>query len=294
MRGAFVDAMTELAAADERVWLLTGDLGFTVFEQFRERFADRFVNVGVAEQNMTGIAAGLALSGKIVFTYSIANFPTLRCLEQIRNDVCYHRLNVNIVAVGGGLIYGPLGYTHHALEDLAILPALPDLTVVAPGDPAQARLATLALAARPGPSYLRLGRAGETRVHERDPDFAIGVPLRVRAGDDVALVAVGGILANVVAAADQLAQVGVAARVVSLHTLAPFDVRALERAVAGVRRVFVVAEHLRTGMAGLLPTATLLCVDPAVLKTVGGRDRLLEQSGLSARGIATSVRRAVA
>src|SRR5262244_1738778 len=108
MRDAFVQAVTALAEADERIWLLTGDLGFTVFERYRERFGDRFVNVGVAEQNMTGVAAGLALSGKIVFTYSIANFPTLRCLEQVRNDVCYHNANVKVVSVGGGFAYGSM------------------------------------------------------------------------------------------------------------------------------------------------------------------------------------------
>src|SRR5262245_66692055 len=128
MRDAFVEAVTELAAADERIWLLTGDLGFTVFERFRERFSDRFVNVGVAEQNMTGIAAGLAHSGKIVFTYSIANFPTVRCLEQVRVDVCYHDLPVKVVSVGGGFAYGPQGYTHHGVEDLALMRSLPNMT----------------------------------------------------------------------------------------------------------------------------------------------------------------------
>src|SRR5215813_10958785 len=151
MRDAFVAAVTELAAADERIWLLTGDLGFTVFERFRERFADRFVNVGVAEQNMTGVAAGMALSGKIVFTYSIANFPTLRCLEHVRNDVCYHNANVKIVSVGGGFTYGAMGATHHAVEDIAVMRALPNLMVVAPGDPVEARAATRAVIAYSGP-----------------------------------------------------------------------------------------------------------------------------------------------
>src|SRR5215813_6776263 len=157
MRDAFVAAVTELAAADERIWLLTGDLGFTVFERFRERFADRFVNAGVAEQNMTGVAAGLALSGKIVFTYSIANFPTLRCLEQIRNDVAYHNLPVTITAVGGGVAYGNLGYSHHAVQDIAALRTLPNMTVFSPADPGET-VACLRLALDRGrPAYLRLG-----------------------------------------------------------------------------------------------------------------------------------------
>lgn len=293
MRGAFVAAITALAAADERVWLLTGDLGYTVLEGFRERFPDRFVNAGVAEQNMTGVAAGLALSGKIVFTYSIANFPTLRCLEQVRNDLCYHALNVNIVAVGGGVVYGPLGYTHHAVEDLAIMPALPNLTVVAPGDPVEARLATRALAARPGPSYLRLGRAAETVVHRSEPAFEIGRPLLVREGGDAVLVAVGGMLANVADAAERLAAGGVTARVVSLHTLAPLDADALASAVAGPRHVFLVAEHVRAGIAGLLPSATTLCLRPEVIGTIGGRDHLLRESGLDPAGIVAAVRRAL-
>src|SRR6266853_5058405 len=130
MRGAFFRALLEMAELDDRVHLIVGDLGFGVAEEFACRFPNRFLNAGVAEQNMTGIAAGMALSGKIVFTYSIANFPILRCLEQVRNDVCYHNANVKIVAVGGGLAYGALGASHHATEDLAILRSMPNMTVI--------------------------------------------------------------------------------------------------------------------------------------------------------------------
>jgi transketolase len=305
MRNAFRDAIAALAAADERIWLLTGDLGYTVLEGFRERFPDRFVNVGVAEQNMTGVAAGLALSGKIVFTYSIANFPIVRCLEQVRNDVCYHNLNVNIVAVGGGVVYGPLGYTHHAVEDLAIARALPNITVVAPGDPVEVRLATRALASRPGPSYLRLGRATETVVHREEPAFEIGKPIVLREGNDVALVAVGGVLANVAAAAERLAADGIAPRVVSLHTLKPLDAAVLAEAVAGPRHVFVVAEHMEGGgptelatglLTGRLPSGVHvhgLCLHPEALKLIGRREYILAENGLDADGIAAAVRRAL-
>ena len=135
MRTAFFDALFNLAKADERINLIVGDLGFGVVESFAKAFPNRFLNVGVAEQNMIGIGAGMALSGKVVFIYSIANFPTLRCLEQVRNDVCYHKANVKIIAVGGGFSYGSLGMTPHATEDLAILRVLPEMVVVAPGDP---------------------------------------------------------------------------------------------------------------------------------------------------------------
>src|SRR5260370_9353377 len=145
MRTAFIEALWELAAQEERLWLLTGDVGYLVLEPFIHSFPERYVNVGVAEQDLAGVAAGLARCGKIPFIYSIANFPTLRCLEQIRNDICYHEGNVKIVAVGGGLTYGAQGYTHHGVEDLAILRALPVLTVLAPGDPVETRLATKAV-----------------------------------------------------------------------------------------------------------------------------------------------------
>src|SRR6266403_2240554 len=196
MRGAFFGALTELAERDERIHLVVGDLGFGAVEPFASRFPDRFLNAGVAEQNMTGVAAGLALCGKVVFTYSIGNFPTLRCLEQIRNDVCYHQANVKIVAVGGGLAYGSLGMTHHATEDLAILRSLPGLKVVAPGDPVETRLAVRALVADPSPCYLRLGRAGEPALHAGDIDFAIGRAITVREGSDATLISTGGMLEN--------------------------------------------------------------------------------------------------
>src|SRR5215475_4023791 len=157
MRTAFFNTLCELAEQQEKITLVVGDLGFGVIEPFAKRFPAQYLNAGVAEQNMTGIAAGLALSGKIVFTYSIANFPTVRCLEQIRNDICYHRANVKVVAVGGGFVYGSLGMTHHATEDLAIFRALPEMVVVAPGDPLEAELATRAIASYSGPCYLRLG-----------------------------------------------------------------------------------------------------------------------------------------
>ena len=173
MRTAFIRALEEVAAEDDHVMLVVGDLGFGVVEAFAERFPDRYVNAGVAEQNMTGIAAGMALSGRVVFTYSIANFPTLRCLEQVRNDVCYHNADVKIVAVGGGFVYGSLGMSHHATEDLAIMRALPNMTVIAPGDPVEAAAATRAVVNRPGPCYLRLGRAGEPIVHGSDIEFRI-------------------------------------------------------------------------------------------------------------------------
>ncbi len=251
MRTAFIRTLMELAARDERIWLLTGDLGFSVLEVFEQQFGGRYVNVGVAEQNLTGIAAGLASGGKVVFTYSIANFPTLRCLEQIRNDVCYHSLSVKVVSVGGGYAYGPQGYTHHGLEDLAIMRALPNMTVVAPGDPIEAALAVRAIVERPGPCYLRLGKAGEPVVHTSAPDFAIGRALRIREGTDVTLISTGGMLRQTVDVAEKLAaEEKIQARVLSMHTLKPLDVEAVASAFGQTGGVVTVEEHSVIGGLG--------------------------------------------
>jgi transketolase len=174
MRDAFVRTLIDIAKEDKNVHLITGDLGFGVLKPFWEQLPDQFTNAGIAEQNMTSFAAGLALEGKTVFTYSIGNFPTLRCLEQIRNDCAYHNANVKIVCVGGGFVYGSLGMSHHATEDLAIMRALPDVTVLAPGDLVEAECATRAIYEHQGTCYLRLGRGGEKRIHEKIDTFRLG------------------------------------------------------------------------------------------------------------------------
>jgi transketolase len=250
VRTAFFDALMKLAERDSRVFLVVGDLGFGVAEPFAQRFPERFLNAGVAEQNMTGIAAGLALSGKIVFTYSIANFPILRCLEQIRNDVCYHHANVKVVAVGGGFAYGSLGATHHATEDLAIMRALPEMSVVAPGDPEEAGAATEAVAAHDGPCYLRLGRAGEQKVHTRPIDFHLGKAIQVRQGDEITLISTGGMLHTAVETADSLSQKGLQARVLSMHTLKPLDASAVLTAARETSAIFTLEEHSIIGGLG--------------------------------------------
>ncbi|MBM3596345.1 MAG: transketolase, partial [Alphaproteobacteria bacterium] len=211
MRTAFIDTLFELAQSDPRIVLVVGDLGFGVVHRFRDELPDQFVNAGVAEQLMTGLAAGMALSGRIAVTYSIANFPVIRCLEQIRNDVCHHSANVKIVAVGGGFAYGGLGPSHFATEDLTVMRALPSLTVVAPNDPLEVQLATRAIIAHDGPCYLRLGRAGEEVVHEGPFSFTLGRAIPVRPGRDVTLLVTGGLLRTALDASDALAAVGLSA-----------------------------------------------------------------------------------
>lgn len=182
MRNAFIQELVNLARQHPQIALIVGDLGYSVIEPFADEFPDRFVNAGVAEQNMTGLAAGMASEGYHVFTYSIANFPTFRCAEQIRNDIAYHKLPVTVVSVGGGLAYGALGYSHHAVQDYALIRTFPNMLIAAPGDPMEVRACMRYLIEHPGPSYLRLGKAGEPCFHEAPPSVSPGQWLKVRPG----------------------------------------------------------------------------------------------------------------
>lgn len=182
MRNAFIDELVVLARANPQIALVVGDLGYSVIEPFADEFPERFINAGVAEQNMTGLAAGMASEGYHVFTYSIANFPSFRCAEQLRNDVDYHQLPVTVVAVGGGLAYGALGYSHHAVQDYALFRSFPNTLIAAPGDPNEVRACMRYLVENPGPSYLRLGKAGEPHFHSAVPSVVPGVWLKVQEG----------------------------------------------------------------------------------------------------------------
>jgi transketolase len=302
MRTTFIRTLTEEAANDSRITLLVGDLGFGVVVDFANRFPRQFLNAGVAEQNMTGIAAGMALAGKVVFTYSIANFPTLRCIEQIRNDVCYHNADVVVVAVGGGYSYGALGMTHHATEDLGVLRMLPRMTVLAPGDPIEAAAATRAVAAGIGPVYLRLGRDKEPIVHKNPITWQIGRAITVRQGNDVTLIVTGAMLASVVEAADLLARDGIAAQVLSMHTLKPLDVEAVIAAARGTGRIVTIEEHSIFGGLGSAVAETLAEAGiPGVrfrrfglpsefLKVVGDQDYLRKVQGLDVPSLSRRVK----
>ena len=235
----------------ERIVLVVGDLGFGVVTRFMQELPKQFVNAGVAEQNMTGLATGMALSGKVVFTYSIANFPTLRCLEQIRNDVCYHNANVKIVAIGAGMAYGPLGISHHATEDIAIMRSLPNMTIVAPNDPVETKECHIRLIVEhEGPCYLRLGRAGEPTVHIANIEFQLGRAITLREGNDLAIIATGGLLKNALIAADNLIWQGIRARGLSMHTIKPLDNSAILVAAKETPIMITVEEHTIVGGLG--------------------------------------------
>ena len=184
MRNAFIDELVIQATTNERIALIVGDLGYSVVEPFAEKFPERFINAGVAEQNMMGMAAGMASEGYHVFVYSIANFPTFRCAEQIRNDVAYHNLPVTVVAVGGGLGYGSLGYSHHAIQDYALMRVIPNMMIAAPADPMEVRACIKYLIKNPQPSYLRLGKAGEKCIHSKVPTVTPGKWLEIRSAEN--------------------------------------------------------------------------------------------------------------
>jgi transketolase len=270
MRDAFIAELTALAEADQSVVLITGDLGFGVLTNFAERFPEQFVNAGVAEQNMTGLACGLALEGHKVYTYSIGNFTTLRCLEQLRNDVCYHDADVTAVAVGGGFSYGQLGMSHFATEDLAILRALPNMAVVAPSDPWEARVLTRQMAAVKGPKYLRLDK-GKAGLPEVSADVAFGKVRTIRQGTDLTIVTIGAILSEALKAADSLAADGIKATILSVHTLKPLDTSPIVAAAIATGAVLTVEEHSTIGGLGGAVAEALARAGavPACFATVG-------------------------
>ncbi len=305
MRDTFVRALMAIARRDKRVMLLTGDLGFGVLTPFAEAFPEQFLNVGVAEQNMTGVATGLALEGRIVFTYSIGNFPTLRCLEQIRNDVCYHNANVKIVCIGGGFCYGALGISHHATEDLAIMRVLPQMQVMAPGDPAETHLITQIAYEASGPCYLRLGRGGEAKVHQNPVKVSLGQGIPLYPQGDVALLATGGILGQAVTARQILGDQGVSASLHSLPFLQPLDHDLIRRLAQTSRLVVTIEEHnIIGGLGGAAaevlaelpgPKAPLLRLGlrAGFSCEVGDQEYLRKTYGLSPEAISQSVREAL-
>lgn len=243
MRDTFVRTLVECAKEDKNIELVTGDLGFGVLKPFWEQCPDQFTNAGIAEQNMTGVAAGMALIGKNVFTYSIGNFPTLRCIEQIRNDCAYHNANVKVVCIGGGFVYGSLGMSHQATEDLAILRALPDVVVLAPADLEEAEECTKALAKYKGTAYLRLGRGGEKRIHDHIDNFQIGKAIKVCDGKRVVIFSTGAIFEEVTAAKDMLKEKGIVPAVYTFPTVKPIDKKTIESVAEEFELIVTCEEH---------------------------------------------------
>ncbi len=303
MRNAFFRALTSVAKRDPRVMFMTGDLGFMAVEGYREAVPAQFHNAGVSEAAMVGMAAGLAMTGRRVFIYSIAPFVTLRVIEFIRNDLCQPNLPVTIVGVGAGYAYSSQAFTHHATEDIAMMRALPNMTVVCPADPLEVEAAVRALASHDGPAYLRLGKAGEPVLHKTPPDLRIGVALELRSGTDAAILACGSVAGLALRAAETLATEGVHVRVVSMPTVKPLDAGAIRQAM-DTRAIVTVEEHGIVGGFGSAVAELLaesgrsvafrrVALREEYVEVAGSREYLLARHGVTADGIAHAVRDAL-
>ena len=305
MRDTFVRTLIELAKQDKNIELITGDLGFGVLKPYYEAVPDQFTNAGITEQNMTTVAAGMALEGKTVFTYSIGNFPTLRCLEQIRNDCAYHNANVKIVCVGGGFVYGSLGMSHQATEDLAILRALPDVVVMAPADLVEAEECTKALAKYPGTAYLRLGRGGEKRIHDKIDNFQIGKAIKVHDGEKVAIFSTGAIFEEVTAAYNELKEKEFNPAVYTFPTVKPIDKETIEEVAREFDLVVTCEEHNIIGGFGSAVAEVMAEMKDkkAVLTRIGLNDEysvrvgnqkyLRQQYGIDSKAIERTIEGAI-
>jgi transketolase len=303
MRSAFAQTLLDLAEADERIVLLTGDLGFAVLEPFAERFPDRFWNVGVAEQNMVGVATGLAEAGYTPYVYSIATFASMRGYEFVRNGPILHELPVRVVGIGGGMDYGHNGVTHYALEDAGIMRVQPGIAVVAPADPEQTRAALPSIQQLPGPVYLRLGKESQP-VPGLDGRFALGRAERIGEGSDVVLVALGGMAATAVEAAALLADDGVDASVLVVSSLNPAPTEDLVEALADVPLALSAEAHYVNGALGSLVAEAIAehalpCrlvragLRAMPIGATGSRPHLYERHGLAPAQLAASALRAL-
>ena len=305
MRNTFVKTVTELAKENKDIELITGDLGFGVLKPYWEAVPDQFINAGIAEQNMTTVAAGMALEGKTVFTYSIGNFPTVRCLEQIRNDCAYHDANVKVVCVGGGFVYGSLGMSHHATEDIALLRSLPNVVVMAPGDLVEAECATRAIAEYPGVCYLRLGRGGEKRIHDKIENFQIGKAIKVHEGEKIAILSTGAIFEEVQGAYDVLKSKGYNPVVYTFPTVKPIDTEAIEKVAEECDLIVTCEEHNIVGGFGSAVAEVMaesrnkharlvrIGLNDQYSTIVGSQDYLRDCYGMSAAKIAERIEREI-
>lgn len=280
MRHAFNLELLDLAKENPSLLLLTGDIGFKVFDTYREQFPDKFINMGVAEANMISVASGLAMSGKKPFVYTIIPFLTMRAFEQIRVDVCIQNQPVKIVGVGGGLAYGALGPTHHSLEDVAILRSLANMTIVTPCDAIETRKAIRAAYEYDGPIYVRLGRDKEPILYKTDYEFKLGKSVTMREGKDATIIASGPILKIALEAADQLRNLGIELKIQNMHTIKPIDEEAILTAAKTTSAIVTLEEHSIIGGLGSAVSEVLAENSISIpFKRIGVQDKFCYEVG---------------
>jgi len=300
MRLAFVEKLTELAEKDKNVWLLTGDLGFSVFENFIERFPDQYLNVGVSEQNLMGIAAGMAMLGKRPFVYSISTFATMRPYEQIRNDICYQNLPVTIIGGGSTFSYSTFGCTHFPLEDVAIMRALPNIKVTVPGDPMEVRKLLDDIYKQSGPAYMRIAKKGEPIIHADFNNISLGKISEIRSGSDAVVIVSGRQLPSAITAHEILSKEGLNLRVISCHTLKPIDELSVLKVIKESKVVVTCEEHSVIGGLGTIISEIIakngikvpfkiLGVPDEFPKGVGSQDYFLKRYNITTEGIVETV-----
>ena len=258
MRDIFVRTLSELMDRDERIFLITADMGYFIFDAIKKKYPRRFINLGIAEANMIGVCAGLALSGKIPFAYAITSFITSRAFEQIKVDVCYHKANVKIVGIGSGITYGTSGPTHQSIADIAIMRSLPHMTIFSPADPVDSLKITKAAYEHNGPVYIRLAKQGEPVINKDDYKFKIGKGVELRSGRDATIIATGSIINNALKAQEELERNGLKVRVINMHTLKPIDKDIILKAAEETKAILTLEEHNVLGGLGSIVAEVLV------------------------------------
>lgn len=302
MRNHLIAELERLAKDNENIYLVAGDLGYGVLDGFAQKYSERFINAGVSEQNMTAMAAGLALEGNIVYTYSIGNFPGMRCLEQIRNDVCYHNANVKIISVGAGFSYGQLGMSHHTTEDIAIMRALPNLHVFSPADPLEAIEVARRTIEIDGPCYIRLGKGHEPELHPQILRFDIDKALELAVGDKVAIAVTGSIASEAKKAVSWMKENGVSIGLYNFITIKPLDKVSVADMAKNYEAIITLEEHnvvgglggaiceIVAGLRGRCANVIRMGIPDQYVSMVGSQDYLRDCCGLTASYIVKKIK----
>jgi len=300
MRTTFAETLFVNAKKNKKIMLLTADLGYSVFEKFINEVPNQYLNAGIAEQNMTGLAAGLAIEGKIPVIYSIIPFITMRNFEQVRNDICYQNLKVIIVGVGSGFSYGTYGHSHHGLEDMGVLRTLPNLTIISPCDPEETRQATKWALLNMGPTYIRLGKAGEPKLHSKPFIFKIGKGIILKNGSMVTIISTGAITKMALETARLCEKKDISVRVVSMYSIKPIDQKLILRCAKETKSIFTLEEHSVVGGLGSAVAEVLaenqakvyfkrIGISDNFTKKMGRQEFMREINGLSVENISNLI-----